>query len=395
MKVYYWSPFISHVATVTAVINSIISFKKFSMDNNDYRVINVFKEWSAYENELKKNKIESIDLGTFLNINFLPKSGFIKSRFTYILTYLFSIIKLHKFLKKEKPEFFIIHLISSIPLTLLMLFNYETKFVLRISGYPKMTFFRKLLWKSCNKKLYKVFCPTDFTKNYMIKNNIFSEVKIFLVRDPVINVKEINKNKKLNIGVNLNWIKNKKYIISIGRLTKQKNFIFLINEFSKVVFKYPDLNLIILGDGDEKRNLKNLIIKKKLNNKIFLLGNQKNIYPLLLNSLFFTLTSDWEDPGFVILEAMFAKKIVLSSNCESGPIDIIKDNSNGFLFKNNNSKDFQLKLSLIIDLLKKDDLNNKKILKLALKTSKFYTLFNHYKDISPHFNQNIHTLLNK
>ena len=92
---------------------------------------------------------------------------------------------------------------------------------------------------------------------------------------------------------------------------------------------------------------------------------------------------------------MFAKKIVLSSNCESGPIDIIKDNSNGFLFKNNNSKDFQLKLSLIIDLLKKDDLNNKKILKLALKTSKFYTLFNHYKDISPHFNQNIHTLLNK
>ena len=115
MKVYYWSPFISHVATVTAVINSIISLKKFSTDSVDYRVINVFKEWSPYESLLKKNKIESIDLGTFLNINFLPKLGFIKSRFTYILTYMFSIVKLHKFLRKEKPEFFIIHLISSIP----------------------------------------------------------------------------------------------------------------------------------------------------------------------------------------------------------------------------------------------------------------------------------------
>ena len=74
----------------------------------------------------------------------------------------------------------------------------------------------------------------------------------------------------------------------------------------------------------------------------------------LLNSLFFTLTSNWEDPGFVILEAMFSKKIVLSSDCENGPIDIIKDNLNGFLFKKNDSKDFQYKFSLIFDLLKKE-----------------------------------------
>jgi len=386
MKVYYWSPFISHVATVTAVINSIISLKKFSTDSVDYRVINVFKEWSPYESVLKKNKIESIDLGTFLDINFLPKLGFIKSRFTYILTYMFSIVKLHNFLKKEKPEFFIIHLISSIPLSLLLFFNYETKFILRISGYPKMTVFRKILWKLCNKKLHKVFCPTNFTKDYMIRNNIFSQSKIFLVRDPVINVNEINKSKKLDIENNFNWLKNEKYIISIGRLTKQKNFQFLISEFSKISINFPDLNLIILGDGDEKEHLKKLIIKKKLTGKIFLLGNQKNIYPFLLNSLFFTITSDWEDPGFVILEAMFSKKIVLSSNCESGPIDIIKDNSNGFLFKNNDSKDFQYKFFTILDLLKKEDLKKEEILNSALKTSKFYTLFNHYKDISPHLN---------
>jgi glycosyltransferase involved in cell wall biosynthesis len=383
MKVYYWSPFITHVATVTAVINSIISLKKFSTSKNDYRIINVFKEWSPYKNELKENNIECIELDTPLNINYLPKLGFIKSRFTYILTYIFSIIKLHKFLKKEKPEFFIIHLISSIPLSLLIFFNYETKFILRISGYPKMTIFRKILWKSCNKKLYKIFCPTNFTKEFMIRDNIFSKSKVFLVRDPVISVKEINKNKNLNMKSTFNWLKNKKYIISIGRLTKQKNFPFLITEFSKILIRFPDLNLVILGDGDEKEHLKKLVIKKKLQNNVFLLGNQKNIYPFLLNSLFFTLTSDWEDPGFVILEAMFSKKIVLSSDCESGPIDIINDISNGFLFKKNNSNDFQLKFSTIIDFLKNDDLKKDKLIKLAMKTSKFYTLFNHYKDISP------------
>jgi glycosyltransferase involved in cell wall biosynthesis len=384
MKVYYWCPFISHVATVTAVINSIMSLKKFSTHNTDYRVVNVFKEWSPYEVELRRNQIGCIDLGTFLNINFLPKLGFIKSRFTYLLTYIFSIIKLHKFLKKEKPEFFIIHLISSIPLTLLLFFNYETKFILRISGYPKMTIFRKLLWKLCNKKLHKIFCPTNFTKNYMIRNYIFSDKKVFLVRDPVINVKEISKNKRLNIDNTFKWLKDKKYIISIGRLTKQKNFPFLINAFSKVLIKFPNLSLVILGDGDQKNYLKKMIIQKKLQDKIFLLGSQKNIYPYLLNSLFFTLTSEWEDPGFVILEAMFSKKIVLSSDCESGPIDIIRNNSNGFLYNINDLKDFELKFFEILELLNNNKFKKNKILIAALKTSRFYTLFNHYKDISPH-----------
>lgn len=153
-----------------------------------------------------------------------------------------------------------------------------------------------------------------------------------------------------------------------------------------MLLKYPDLHLIILGDGDEKRNLKKLINKKKLESKIFLLGNQKNIYPFVINALFFILTSDWEDPGFVILEAMFSRKVVFSSNCESGPIDIIKDQSNGFLFKNKNLNDFQEKFIRIIDLLENRKKKKDEVLNSALKTSKFYTLFNHYKDISPHFN---------
>ena len=302
--IYYWCPFISHVATVTAVINSIISLKNF-FSNNDYKIINVFKEWSPYEEELNKNQINCVDLGTLLNIKFLPKLGFVKSRLTYILTYIFSIIRLHKFLKKEKPDFLIVHLISSIPLSLLLLFNYDTKFILRISGYPRMTFARKSLWKLCNKKLHKIFCPTNHTKNYLIKQNIFSEEKIFLVRDPIINIKKINKEKRLDFEENFNWLKNKKFIISIGRLTKQKNFTFLINEFNETLLKFPNLNLVILGDGEEKNYLKKLIIKKKLQEKVFLIGNQKNIYPFLLHSLFFLLTSNWEDPGFVILEAMY------------------------------------------------------------------------------------------
>ena len=194
MKVYYWSPFISHVATVTAVINSIISLKKF-FTKNDYKIINVFKEWSLHENELKKNQIECIDLRSLLNINFLPKLGFLKSRFTYILTYFFSILKLHNLLKKEKPDILIIHLISSIPLSLLLLFNYETKFILRISGLPRFNFLRKFLWKRISKKISLVTCPSLEATDYIKQTKIFDENKIVILYDPIINNSLIFKKK--------------------------------------------------------------------------------------------------------------------------------------------------------------------------------------------------------
>ena len=83
----------------------------------------------------------------------------------------------------------------------------------------------------------------------------------------------------------------------------------------------------------EEKNLKDLIKKNNLNEKVFLVGKKNNIYPYLLNALFFILTSEWEDPGFVILESMYARKIVLSSDCQNGPLKIIKHGDNRFLFK--------------------------------------------------------------
>ena len=80
-------------------------------------------------------------------------------------------------------------------------------------------------------------------------------------------------------------------------------------------------------------------------------GKKKNIYPYLSNALFFILTSDWEDPGFVILESMFARKIIFSSNCENGPIEIIDNHHNGFLYKKNDQEDFKNKLSVLYSVL--------------------------------------------
>ena len=59
MNFYYWSPFLSNVATVKAVLNSVISIKKYSKQINPY-IINAVGEWNTFEKEIKDNNIETI-----------------------------------------------------------------------------------------------------------------------------------------------------------------------------------------------------------------------------------------------------------------------------------------------------------------------------------------------
>ena len=384
MKVYYWSPFISNVATTSAVINSIKSIKKFSKVNIKCKIINVFKEWDLIKSTIIDNKIELVDLNIPLNIKYLPKNNFLKSRTTYFLTYIFSIIKLHFLLKRDKPEFLIVHLITSVPLSLLILFNYKTKFILRVSGYPKLNLWRSLIWKMAGKKLDKIFCPTFLTKELLIKKKIFNSEKLFIVRDPIIDVKNITAKKKEKLDTKFEWLKEKKYVVSIGRLSKQKNYKFLLKNFGDISKIFPDLCLIILGEGEDEKKLKDIIKENYLNKKVFLIGKKNNIYPYLSNALFFILTSEWEDPGFVILESMYARKIVLSSDCQNGPIEIIRNGDNGFLYKKNNEVDFYNKFQNVMKIVNFDKKNKDTILLSALKKTKSFSLMGHYKDISSH-----------
>jgi len=382
MKVHYWSPFICHVATVTSVINSIKSINKYSKKKIDFAIIDVFKEWSFYKDKISCDNIKILNLNTFLNIKTLPKGGFFKSRITYLLTFLFSVFKLNKYLREHKPDFLIIHLLTSIPLFLMIIFNYKTRFILRISGFPKLNFFRKILWRTSNKKIYKVFCPTKLTKDLLISQNIFDINKIFVVKDPILNISEF-KNTKIQNITNNHPI-DKEYVISIGRLTKQKNFLFLVRAFKILSLKLPHINLVILGEGEDRKKIQKEINDNGLFDRIHLIGEKRNVYPYLEKSSFFVLTSEWEDPGFVIIEAMFSRKIVLSSDCASGPQEIIIDGLNGFLYKRNSFEDFEKKFLYIYEKLRSNKNLTNKISHNALKLAKMYTLYSHYKMVYKH-----------
>ena len=96
---------------------------------------------------------------------------------------------------------------------------------------------------------------------------------------------------------------------------------FLCKAFKELIKENRDIKLMIAGSGEEELNLKKFINKNNLQKNIILLGYIENIYPYFKNSKGFILSSLWEDPGFVLIEASFCKSIILSSNAWPGPID--------------------------------------------------------------------------
>ena len=204
-----------------------------------------------------------------------------------------------------------------------------------------------------------ITCPTVLTINLLKDKKIFDFNKLKYLPDPILEIKEVNKQKKMLENID-NHFSKKNTLLSIGRLTEQKNFNFLLEGFKKISEIYKDLNLVILGEGEQRRDLEKKINLLNLKGKVFLPGYKKNVFKYLENCKFFVLSSRYEDPGFVLIEAGIMNKIIISSDCPNGPIEIIDKNKNGYLFKNNSIDDFT-------KVLKK---HTKKIIKSYLRKKK-------------------------
>lgn len=233
-----------------------------------------------------------------------------------------------------------------------------------------MNFFRKLLWKIALQKIYKVTCPTKSTLLYLKSLNIVDEGKISVLYDPIINISEINKKKKENINIKYD------YVLAVGRLTRQKNFFFLCKAIKNKLKTNEKIKLLIAGEGEDKNNINQFIKDNNLEDKIILLGHIKNIFPYFLKAKAFILTSLWEDPGFVLVEAAISRTLVLSTSAKPGPNELIKNNLNGIVYQENDYLDFKKQFDKIFSL------ENSNILKLNnLKSVKKFTLLNHYSQI--------------
>jgi glycosyltransferase involved in cell wall biosynthesis len=118
-----------------------------------------------------------------------------------------------------------------------------------------------------------------------------------------------------------NIIQEQNYIIHIGRFAKVKRHDILLQAYKQ---SNIDAKLVLVGDGEEKENIINLIDRLDLKEKVILTGFLQNPYPVLKNARLLVLSSEYEGFGNVLIEALSLNIMIISTNCKSGPNEIME-----------------------------------------------------------------------
>ncbi len=127
----------------------------------------------------------------------------------------------------------------------------------------------------------------------------------------------------------------KPVVVAMGRMTPQKGFDILLKAFSRVIVA-TDARLIIMGEGPQRTYLENMVKDLGIEEKVSLAGFQRNPYALLAHSDVFVLSSQYEGLPMAILEAMACGIPIISTDCRSGPREILKNGQCGIIVPVNN-----------------------------------------------------------
>lgn len=127
-----------------------------------------------------------------------------------------------------------------------------------------------------------------------------------------------------------------KNIISVGRLAPEKDYEELIKVFSEIDSSFEEWKLHIVGDGDEREKLQNLIREKQLENRIIMHGflGKEEIEKLMYQSSLYLMTSLTESFGLVLIEAQSYGLPCIAYDSAQGAKEIITSGKNGILVEN-------------------------------------------------------------
>jgi glycosyltransferase involved in cell wall biosynthesis len=179
----------------------------------------------------------------------------------------------------------------------------------------------------------------DFQKEF---KKIFN-VKSICIYNPLNKKEIIQKSKK---KLSFPFFKNKNHqlnIINVARFTDQKDHMTLLKAVNLIKNRIK-FKLLIVGRGVNKEKMLNFINENGLQKKVKVINFQNNPYKYIARSNLFILTSTFEGLPNVLLEAIVLKKFIISSNCPTGPREILINGKGGELFNVGNHKALSQKI---------------------------------------------------
>ena len=267
--------------------------------------------------------------------------------------------KLQKIVNNEKPNIIISYLLRADIINSLV----KVTFTKKISSVRNMIekeyvishgkiignlfgFFHKYALS----KLDKIILMSNDMYDFFIKNK-FKQNKLALIHNCL---DEDDLQKKLSVPYIKPFDNNLPIIVSVGSLIPRKNTILLVYNCLKLLNEGLAFNILIIGDGEERKMLESKINESSYKNNFKFTGNINNPIPFILNSDIFVMTSISEGVSRSLMEALYLGKTSLVSDID-GNRELIDNNINGYLYKT--ETEFYNYLKLLINKPKKEKVN--------------------------------------
>jgi len=314
----------------------------------------------------------------FIEVTQKIKIPFIHSRY---LSAINALIVLLSYLNYKNKDYIIHSMQSNVAAIIACLFK-GNKIVIRNSENPIYSFlYSDNKFFSFISLLLKYFFY-NFADGIITNSNgsrksleyfILNKKKITTIYNPYLAKINHNKNKK------------DKFLITIGRLQKKKDHENLLKEFYFFSKKNKEYKLLILGHGKLKIKLEKLVDDLKIKKRVIFKGWVNNTLPYLKQAKLFILSSVYEGLGNVLIDAINHNTPCVSTDCHSGPSEILLNGKGGYLVKIKSPKLLAKKIIYSInnysEALKKNSIAKKKLNRFLImeQTNKYFDyLLKHY-----------------
>lgn len=194
----------------------------------------------------------------------------------------------------------------------------------------------------------KIICVSKFDKEVAINKKITHEKKLISIHNGIEEITFLNKEKSRE---RLYILSEKIIIGSIGNLYKTKGFEYLIKATDILKKEYPEIKMIIIGEGKEKRNLHGLIKKYNLENNFILAGRINNASRILKAFDIYVCSSVKEGLSYTIIEAMQAGLPIIATNVGGNP-ELIKNNISGLIARSRNPNSLAKNIKKLLETKK-------------------------------------------
>lgn len=244
---------------------------------------------------------------------------------------------LYRYLTIHKPDILITALINNWVLGVAAMVGYPGKIIISertvfskllkeqkgVSSQCKL-FFSKILYPRAD----RIVAVSTGVRDDLLQLQLGRREQVRVIYNPVISA---HFSAMANAEMSLSLLAHDRpNFITVGRLSEAKNYPLLLRAFACLLKKIP-CRLILLGEGEQRSRLESLVMELGLAGDVLLPGFVQNPFPYVVAADCFVMSSNREGLPGALIQALACGTTVVSTNCKSGPSEILENGKYGFL----------------------------------------------------------------